>query len=165
MFSCGPSTFDWQVLTSDFQQPACKRIFCVFGGTISEHWSLFVLTTGGIKTGRGDLGRSQLITGGIMGRHYCITSVVKEASVFRPHTYSPSCIRGYMNVGTYNSVINTPSLNNVRNKNDRSVVRISRAIRCITWGPSSVGWQMSLHVVNAKILRGKNDGVWQPTLE
>ncbi len=160
MFSCGPSTFDWQVLTNDFQQSAYKRIFCVFGGTISEHWSLFVLTTSGTKTGRGDKGRSRLITGGIIGRHYCITSVAKEASEFRPHTNSPSCMRGYMNVGTYNSVINTPSLNNVRNKNDRSVVRISRAIRCNTCGPSSVGSQMSLHVVIANNTAGENGRAW-----
>ncbi len=80
-------TFDWQVLTNDFQQSAKKRIFCVFGGKIWEAWSRFVLTTGGTTRGhfwmqmiaetvgeflQGDWGRSRLITGGTIGGYYCM---------------------------------------------------------------------------------------------
>ncbi len=82
-----PVTFDWQVFTNDFQQSAYKRIFCVFGGTISEDWSRFMLITGRTKKGhfwmqkiaetvgeflKGDWGRSRLITGGKIDGHYCI---------------------------------------------------------------------------------------------
>ncbi len=81
-------TFDWQVLTNYFQQSANKRIFCMFGGTISEDWSRFVLITGGTKKRhfwmrmiaetfgeflKGDRGRSRLITGGNISGHYCKT--------------------------------------------------------------------------------------------
>ncbi len=81
-----PVTFDWQVFTNDFQQSAYKRIFCVFGWTILEDWSRFVLITGRTKKGhfwmqkiaetvgefpKGDWGRSRLITGGNIGGHYC----------------------------------------------------------------------------------------------
>ncbi len=75
----------------NFQQSAYKRIFCVFGGTISEDWSRFVLTTGGPKKGyfwmlmisekvgeflKGDWDRSRLITGGIIGGNYCSSRFV-----------------------------------------------------------------------------------------
>ncbi len=78
-------------LTNDFQQSAYKRIFCVFGLTISEDWSRFVLIAGGTKKGhcwmqtiaetvgefvQGDWGRSRLITGGKVGGHYCNTWLV-----------------------------------------------------------------------------------------
>ncbi len=79
-------TFAWQVLINDCQQSAYKRIFCVIGGTISEDWSRFVLTTGRTEKGhfwmqriaetigeflKVDWGRSRLITGGNIGGHYC----------------------------------------------------------------------------------------------
>ncbi len=96
-------TFDWQVLTNDFQQSAYKRIFCVFGGIISADWIRFVLTTSGTKKGhlwmqriaetveeslKGDWGGCRLITGVIIGWHYCNCIHMCFWPYFVPHQYS-----------------------------------------------------------------------------
>ncbi len=95
-------TFDWQVLTNDFQQSAYKRICCMFRGTISEDWSRFVLITGRTKKGHfwmqriaetvgefleGDWGRSQLITGGNIGGHYYIMKAFNAGEPIGAHFY------------------------------------------------------------------------------
>ncbi len=69
-----------------FSSVGLQADFCVFGGTIWKYWSRFVLTTDGATNGhlwmqsiaeavgkflKGDWDSSQLITGGIIGGHYC----------------------------------------------------------------------------------------------
>ncbi len=78
-------------------------IFCVFGGTISEDWSRFVLITGGTKKGhiwmqkiaetvgeflKVDWGRSRLITGGNIGGHYCSS----QKDFWTKNKKTPCCI-------------------------------------------------------------------------